>query len=621
MSSKFQKRRTCDSSMDVDDPKGKNTEFSAQQALDKMAAWLDGDGSETEVETDSDEGDDEHNVFVESDASDGSDPESEQDTNTKSMMSCYDDDNNDDEGNEVGARGRQVQTTNDETSSYISNNGLVWLSADPPRRKTRPCNIRHTKEGPCGKAKLVESEMDAFLCFIDHEILSTVIENTNKYGRKYMVSKGRDPSAWIPVDEVEMKAVIGVLYLLGVYRSKHESLRSLWSSGHSGRPVFNAAFSINRFEQILAFMRFDGHETCEIRKAKDKFAPFQSVWNAFIENCRKNYMVGAYVTIDEQLIPFRGRCSFRQYMPNKPDKSGMKLFLMCDVATAYTFNGLPYVGCEGNRQNIGLADSVVKKLVEPVHHSGINVTTDSWFTSAELAADLLCKKITLLGTIHQRKPEVPREFLPCKSRAVGSSLFGFCQKLAMVSYVPKKNKVTLLLSSMHDKEEVDQVSGKPMMIIDYNETKGAVDRVDQLCHNYSVQKRTKRWPLAYFYHCLNIASINAEVIFMAKFPGWEAKHPHRRRIFLKNLGLQLLKPWLERRVQVAKLPRATHDALKVCGVVREKPAEEKAVKKRRRCHICPSSHDRKTIDRCSVCREPCCCDHKNVTVVCDYCVD
>lgn len=120
----------------------------------------------------------------------------------------------------------------------------------------------------------------------------------------------------------------------------------------------------------------------------------------------------------------------------------------------------------------------------------------------------------------------------------------------MVSYVPKRNKAVVILSSTHDKKEVDEVSGKPVMILDYNKTKGAVDRVDQLCHTYSVQRRTKRWPLAYFYNCLNLAAINAQVVFVAKFPGWEAASPHRRRIFLENLGLQLLRPWMQERAQV-----------------------------------------------------------------------
>ena len=70
---------------------------------------------------------------------------------------------------------------------------------------------------------------------------------------------------------------------------------------------------------------------------------------------------------------------------------------------------------------------------------------------------------------------------------------------------------------MHSDKEVDEATGKPLMILDYNATKAAVDRVDQLCHNYSVQKkRTKCWPLAYFYNCLNVAAINALVTYLNK---------------------------------------------------------------------------------------------------------
>lgn len=376
--------------------------FTAEQVCDQILSSLD-DGSDDEAVREQiidDDDSEENNSF--SIVSDNSDPEYEPDT-TEEISS---EDDSDYDG-EAANQSEPAQVPTDEAESYTSKNGLVWLSADPPSSRTRGCNICHTTEGPCGKAKLILTESDALSCFLDDDILHKVIQNTNQYARMYMVSKGRDPSTWKRVDETEMKAVIGVLYLLGVYRSQHESLRSLWSSGHSGRPIFKAAFSINRFEQIVSFMRFDDRDTRQVRKINDKFAPFRSLWNAFNENCRKNYNVGPYVTIDEQLIPFRGRCSFRQYMPKKPDKYAMKLFLMCDVATAYTFNGLPYAGREGDQRCTGLAESVVKKLVEPILNSGVNVTTDNWFTSAKLAADLLCKHITLLGTMRKNKPEIP----------------------------------------------------------------------------------------------------------------------------------------------------------------------------------------------------------------------
>ena len=121
-----------------------------------------------------------------------------------------------------------------------------------------------------------------------------------------------------------------------------------------------------------------------------------------------------------------------------------------------------------------------------MHNSGINVTTDNWFTSTKLAEDLLLKQITLPRTLRKNKPDIPKQFATGKNREVGSSLFGFWNRLALVSYVPTKNKAVVLLSKMHSEKEVDEASGKPLMILDYNVKKAAVDRVDQLYYNYSV---------------------------------------------------------------------------------------------------------------------------------------
>ena len=58
----------------------------------------------------------------------------------------------------------------------------------------------------------------------------------------------------------------------------------------------------------------------------------------------KFYAVVTCVTVDEQLIPFRDRCSFRAYMRNKSDNYGLKQFLCCDYLAKYTLNGMPYIG-------------------------------------------------------------------------------------------------------------------------------------------------------------------------------------------------------------------------------------------------------------------------------------
>ena len=218
---------------------------------------------------------------------------------------------------------------------------------------------------------------------------------------------------------------------------------------------------------------------------------------------------------------------------------------------------MPYIGRQENYRNVRLSADVVKFLSKPLHFTEVNITTDHWFTSSQLTTDLIQKQITLVGTIRKNRPELLVEFVIGKGRSIESSYFGFSDKQTLVSYVSRKNKAVVSLSTMHNDHKIDEDTGLPDMILDYNATKAAVDRVDQLCHNYSVQKRRKRWPLAHFYNCLNIAGINSTVIFRAKFPQGINEASHRRRVFLENLGMNLLYPWLQRRVQIKQLPKAT----------------------------------------------------------------
>jgi hypothetical protein len=164
-------------------------------------------------------------------------------------------------------------------------------------------------------------------------------------------------------------------------------------------------------------------------------------------------LVGSAVCIDEQLLTFRRRCGFQQYMPKKPSKYGIKFWMMCDCATKYMMNAKVYLGKENiNKVARGLAGDVVCTLVQPISgqdRGGRNVKTDNFFTSVDLANQLKNKKLTLFGTMKQNKREIPQEFKPATQRDENSSIFGLTKDLALVFYIPKKNKSVVLLSSFH----------------------------------------------------------------------------------------------------------------------------------------------------------------------------
>jgi hypothetical protein len=68
-------------------------------------------------------------------------------------------------------------------------------------------------------------------------------------------------------------------------------------------------------------------------------------------------------------------------MPNKPDKFGIKFWLLCDVETKYTCNGFPYLGKNEDEETNDLqGEYVVKKLVEPFANKGYCVVTNNSFS-------------------------------------------------------------------------------------------------------------------------------------------------------------------------------------------------------------------------------------------------
>jgi hypothetical protein len=87
---------------------------------------------------------------------------------------------------------------------------------------------------------------------------------------------------------------------------------------------------------------------------------------------------------------------------------------------------------------------------------------------------------------------------------------------------------------MHNDDKIDETQQlrKPEIITTYNLTKGGVDTVDQLCATYDVSHNSRRWPLTVFYALLNVAGINAQVIFASN-----VETQMKRRQFLKSLAM------------------------------------------------------------------------------------
>ena len=59
------------------------------------------------------------------------------------------------------------------------------------------------------------------------------------------------------------------------------------------------------------------------------------IWRA----CKSTWQLGAYYTIDEMMVRYKGTyCLIRQYLPMKPKKWGIKIWSLVDSTSKYVYD-------------------------------------------------------------------------------------------------------------------------------------------------------------------------------------------------------------------------------------------------------------------------------------------
>lgn len=187
--------------------------------------------------------------------------------------------------------------------------------------------------------------------------------------------------------------------------------------------------------------------------------------------------------------------------------------------------------------------------------------------------------------------------------------------MTLVSYVPKKGKNVLLLSTMHNNADIDVESDnlcRPEIISFYNMTKGGVDVVDKLKMEYSVSRNSRRWPLTVFFTLLNIAGINSQIIYKNNTNIIMA-----RRKFLKIIARDLVLPFVQYRLQTCDTLSIELKTLMTNFVGVTSKKIEDTNNDRGKCFYCPKYKNRKTKVRCAKCHKLICGEHK--ITVCTVC--
>ena len=240
--------------------------------------------------------------------------------------------------------------------------------------------------------------------------MDDMVHQSNLYAEQLMgVEKYRE---WEKITTTELRAYLGFAILMGmVHLPAVEDYWKLDPFLHYA-PIADRV-SRNRFREITRYLHFTDNTQLPSRdqpgydrlgKVRPVIEHFQQVFlTCFDPHCEQ--------AIDEAMIPFQGRSTLKQYLPMKPVKRGIKVWVRADSHNGYFSQFEVYTG-KGSviSPELGLGGSVVKQLTRPLVGKYPHIFCDNFFTSANLFANLLLDDIYACGTVRTNRKGFPDEF-------------------------------------------------------------------------------------------------------------------------------------------------------------------------------------------------------------------
>jgi hypothetical protein len=131
--------------------------------------------------------------------------------------------------------------------------------------------------------------------------------------------------SWTPVDNNEIYVNVGMIMLMDII--KKPTLKSFFSKNPIlDIPIFGRTMTQDRFELITKFFHFVDDATQDSYSGPKKLFKIHPVLTYLNNKFQTVYIPGKNVAVDESLTVWKGRLSFKIYLPLKSSKFVIKTF-------------------------------------------------------------------------------------------------------------------------------------------------------------------------------------------------------------------------------------------------------------------------------------------------------
>ena len=197
---------------------------------------------------------------------------------------------------------------------------------------------------------------------------------------------------------------LGLSILMGVIRKS--DTKDYWSTDPLiATPYFGSIMSRNRYLEIARFLHLSDNSVelpPDTSAHKVRLKKLGSLVECVNASFQAAHVPGEFVSLDEIMVPFKGRTYLKQYMPKKPIKWGIKIWGLADPTNGYVCNLDVYTGKDEEHDDwkLGLGGNVVCALVSQAGytHTNRSIVADNFFTSVGLAVRLRMLGCYMVGT-------------------------------------------------------------------------------------------------------------------------------------------------------------------------------------------------------------------------------
>ena len=448
---------------------------------------------------------------------------------------------------------------------------------------------------------------EIFLSLITPQIIELMSDETNRYATQFLehnqatLKPHSKVRRWSQTDPAEIRNFMGILLNMGLVRKP--STEDYWSMDPIlATPAISSVMAHDRFEVLLRFWHFDNNEDAV---EGDRLHKIRQLCDAILSRFQDVYHPSKELSIDESMVLWRGRLVFRQYIPGKKHKYGVKLYLLCEPS-GYVWNAMVYCGKMDPISGLGHSEAVVMKLMEKRLDLGHQLYVDNFYTGMPLAKELLKRKTLLCGTVCKTRQGLPAPVVLATLQK-GASTTRRQGRIIVTKWKDKRD--VLMLSSFHTGALVPsrnvnrrgETINKPDCVLSYNANMCGVDRTDQLTSYYSPLRKTVRWYKKIALHLIDTALSNSYLLYR-KLGGT------RQQMWFRVQVIRDLLAYEERsEVPGPSRPFAHHKASDLSRLggqhfVELIPCDEGKPKKMRKCVVCRLQGKRKeTRYHCETC--------------------